>query len=222
MKRDFIAISAIVVFFASILLSAELTDSAKAADDGRSELHLAPVNDLGHFKDQKASNDNGMLYNESSAVKGIGDVSLRGSFGDHALDSNGWLKGNGSISLESQRSMSKRCAAVNFNQKSDLVFDGGQLISIKSLHSPLFYSGNGASINEWSNMSHVEKSETDIISSINRINNTVACNTEMAFDGIWEIENQVGCGFGIKKGEERYSGSFHTQKNIELTESGKE
>ena len=69
-KRDAVAIIAIGVFFASILLSAGLTDSAKAAD-------------------------NGMRYDESSLVRGTGDVSLRGNFGDRALDSSGWLKGNG-------------------------------------------------------------------------------------------------------------------------------
>lgn len=223
MKRDFIAIIVIGAFFASILWSVGLIDSAKAADDGRSELHLSSVNDPEHFVDQNAlkDNGNGMRYDESSVVRGTGDVSIRGSFGDRALDSNGWLKGNGSINLESQRSMSKKHATVDFNQKSDLVFEGGQLISIKSLQSPLFYGGNGASINEWSNLSHVDKSETDIIRSINRLNNTLVFDTEMAFDGTWYIGNQVGSGFGMKKGEQRYSGSFQTQKKLEFIDPGK-
>ncbi len=221
-KRDFIAIIVIGAFFASILLSSVLIDSAKAADDGRNEPQLAPTNDLDHFVDHNTSNYKGMRYDESSVVRGTGDVSIRGSFNNRAADSSGWLKGNGSINLESQRSMSKSRATVNFNQKSDLVFQGGQLISIKSLQSPLFYGGNGASVNEWSNLSHVDKSETDIIRSINRLNNTLVFDTEMAFDGMWDLENQVGSGFSMKKGEQRYSGSFQTQKKIEFIDSGKE
>lgn len=203
-KRDFIAIAAIGVLFASIVLSAELADSAIA--------------DPGHYTDQKASNDGGMLYSESSLVKGYGDVSIRGSFSDSAMGSSGWLKGKGSINLETLRSVSKKHAAVNFDQKSDLVFAGGQLINIKSLKSPFFLKGSGASINEWSNLSHIDKSETDIIRSINRFNNTLVFKTELAFDGVWSIENQVGSGFGMKKGGERYSGSFETQKDIEFVE----
>lgn len=203
-KRDFIAIAAIVALFGSLMLSAGLADSAIA--------------DPGHFTGQKATNDGGMLYSESSVVKGTGDVSIRGSFSDKAMGSSGWLKGNGSINLETVRSVSKKHAAVNFDQKSDLVFAGGQLISIKNLRSPFFLKGSGASISEWSTLSHVDKSETDIIRSINRLNNTLVFKTELAFDGKWNIENQIGSGFGMKKGAERYSGSFETQKDIEFVE----
>lgn len=222
MKREFIAIIAIGAFLASMLLSAELTSGVGAADDGQSGLHPTSVNDYENHMVQKASNYNGMHYDESSLVKGTGDVSIRGSFGDHGMDSSGWLKGNGTINYESQRSVSKKWASVDFNQKSDLVFDGGQLISIKNLESPLFYKGSGASINEWANLNHVNKSEIDIIKSANRFNNTVVFDTELAFDGTWGIENQIGSGFGMKKGQQWYTGSFQTQKNIVFSESGKE
>ena len=213
-KKDYIAVFAIGVFLASMLAQAALADNAKAAYDGKDEPYLASASDPGRT-------DNGMLYDESSIVKGKGDVSIRGSFSDRAADSSSWLKGNGSINFESKRSMSKSRAVVDFNQKSDLVFVG-PLISIKNLWAPFFFHRNGASISEWSNLSHVDKSETDIIRSINRLNNTLVFDTALAFDGIWNIENQIGSGFGMKKGVERYSGSFQTQKKIELSESGKD
>jgi len=133
-----------------------------------------------------------MLYDESSVVRGTGNVSIKGSFGDRALDSTGWMKGTGSISLESLRSMNKNRPMVNFTQKSDLVFEGGQLRSERSLESPLFYGGVGASVNERFNLSHVDKSEIDMIRSNNRSDNTLVFNTNMAFEGIWDIKNQQG------------------------------
>jgi hypothetical protein len=220
-KSEFIVIIASGVFVASIILSAGLTDSIKAADDGPNVPLLIPVNDLVHSEAKKTSNDDGMLYDESSVVRGTGNVSIKGSFGDRALDSTGWMKGTGSINLESLRSMNKRRTAVNFTQKSDLVFEGGQLRGERSLESPLFYGGVGASVNERFNLSHVDKSETDMIRSNNRSDNTLVFNTNMAFDGIWDIKNQQGWSFNMKKSEQQYSGSFQTQKNIEFRDLGK-
>jgi hypothetical protein len=220
-KEDLIAIIAIGVFVASMMLSADLTDRAKAADEEPKAPHLFPLNGLEHSVAEKASTDNGVLYDESSMVMGTGDISIRGSFSAHAMDSTGWMKGTGSINFESLRSMNKRRAMVNFTQKSDLVFEGGQLRSEKSLESPLFYGGIGASVNEWFNLSHVDKSETDIIRSINRSDNTLVFDTEMAFDGIWDIKNKQGWLFNAKRSEQKYSGSFQTQKNIEFRDFGK-
>jgi hypothetical protein len=117
--------------------------------------------------------------------------------------------------------MNKKFQMVNFTQKSDLVFEGGQLKSDKSLESPLFYRGIGASINERFNLSHVDKSETDMIRSNNRSDNTLAFNVDQAFEGIWNIKNQQGWLFNAKKSEQQYSGSFQTQKNIEFRDLGK-
>ncbi len=200
MKRDLIAAIAAGVFVSSVLLSAGLTDSAKAADDGP---------DVPHF-----------LYDESSVVKGTGDISIRGSFSDHALDSSGWMKGRGSMNFESLRSMNKICQKASFNQKTDLVF-AGQLKDRKSLASPLFDRGIGASVSEWFNLSHVDKSETDTIRSVNRFNNTLNYNTDLAYEGTWDIKSQQGSLFHIKKSEQQYSGSFQTRKDISFTDSGK-
>jgi hypothetical protein len=219
--REFIVIIAVGAFFASMLLSSGLTGIARADDDGVGIPYAVPAGEIGHSAAHKASNDNEFLYDESSVVKGTGDVSIRGSFGGRAVDSSGWLKGNGSINLESLRSLSQKRAAVDFTQKSDLTFEGGQLKSRKSLQSPLFYKGIGASINDRFNLSHVDKSEMDIIRSINRFNNTLAFNAELAFNGVWDIQNKIGSGFSMKKGEQQYSGSFQTQKSIEFNDLAK-
>ncbi|MDD1727247.1 MAG: hypothetical protein LUQ08_05485, partial [Methanothrix sp.] len=58
----------------------------------------------------------GFFFDESSSVSGAGQVSIKGSFRDNALDSSGWMKGSGSISLESLRSMDKAGREVEFLQ----------------------------------------------------------------------------------------------------------
>lgn len=165
--------------------------------------------------------DTQMLYDESSVVRGTGDVSIKGSFNDHAMDSTGWMKGTGSMSLEFLRSMEKSRPTVNFTQKSDLVFEGGQLKGEKFLESPLFYGRLGAKVYERFNVSHVDRSETDQIRSINRSDNTLAFKEEQAFDGFWALVTQQGWSFNRKKSEQRYSGSFQTEKNIEFSDLGK-
>jgi len=162
-----------------------------------------------------------MLYDESSIVRGTGDVSIKGSFNDRAMDSTGWMIGTGSMNLESLRSMDKNRPMVNFTQKSDLVFEGGQLKGEKILESPLFYGRIGANVYERFNVSHVDRSETDLIRSINRSDNTLAFKEEQAFDGFWALATQQGWSFNRKKSEQRYSGSFQTQKNIEFQDLGK-
>jgi hypothetical protein len=217
LKREFIAIIAIGALVASMLPSCT-TDIARAADYGAVAPYASHLGESPHSAVHRMFNNNGLLYDESSVVRGSGNVSIRGSFGGRAADSNSWLKGNGSINLESLRSISQTRFDASFTQKSDLVFEGGQLKSTKSLESPLFYKGAGASINERFNLSHVEKSEMDIIRSIDRINNTLSFNTELAFNGLWDIQNQIGSGFSMKKGEQQYVGSFETQKKIEFND----
>jgi hypothetical protein len=224
-RRDYIAIIASGVLVATLVLSISLADSVRAGDDGPNMPHLASVNELEHSAPlavaKEVSTYKGMLYDESSVVRGTGDISIKGSFEDRAIDYTGWMKGTGSMNLESLRSMNKKFQMVNFTQKSDLVFEGGQLKSDKSLESPLFYRGIGASINERFNLSHVDKSETDMIRSNNRSDNTLAFNVDQAFEGIWNIKNQQGWLFNAKKSEQQYSGSFQTQKNIEFRDLGK-
>jgi hypothetical protein len=224
-RRDYIAIIASGVLVATLVLSTSLADSVRAADDGPNMPHLASVKELEHSAPlsvaKEVSTYNGMLYDESSVVRGTGDISIKGSFEDRAIDYTGWMKGTGSMNFESLRSMNKKFQMVNFTQKSDLVFEDGQLKSDKSLESPLFYGGIGASINERFNLSHVDKSETDMIRSNNRSDNTLAFNVDQAFEGIWNIKNQQGWLFNAKKSEQQYSGSFQTQKNIEFRDLGK-
>ena len=197
----FIVVIASVAFVAAIVVSTCVTGVSGAVSE-------------------RAYSDKGMLYDESSIVRGTGDVSIKGSFNDRAMDSTGWMIGTGSMNLESLRSMDKNRPMVNFTQKSDLVFEGGQLKGEKILESPLFYGRIGASVYERFNVSHVDKSETDLISSINRCDNTLGFKEDQAFDGLWSLVTQQGWSFNRKKSEQRYSGSFQTQKNIEFQDLG--
>lgn len=153
-------------------------------------------------------------------VRGFGEVSIKGSFQDYAVDSSGWMKGTGSINFESLRSLNKIGRKVDFAQKTDLVFAGGQLKNRKSLKLPLFEKGIGASVNERFNLSHVNKNETNMIRSTNRFNNTMVYDTALAFEGIWGIKNMRGWSINTNRREELYSGSYQTQKKIELNDSG--
>ncbi len=175
----------------------------------------------GFFCSAKAADhvDKGFLFDESSMVRGSGEVSIKGSFHDHAVDSSGWMKGSGSINLESLRNMNKIGREVDFTQKADLVFTGGQLKNRKSLKLPLFEKGIGASVSERFNLSHVDKSETDMIRSINRSNNSMVYNTALAFEGLWNIQNKQGWSMVLNGRDESYSGSFETQKKIEFDDS---
>jgi hypothetical protein len=83
--RELVAIFAVAVVMASIMLSSGLIEHAKAADVGSNVL----------------PSRNGFLYDESSMVEGTGQVSIKGSFADRSANSNTWMKGAGSINLES-------------------------------------------------------------------------------------------------------------------------
>ena len=161
----------------------------------------------------------GFFFDESSSVSGAGQVSIKGSFRDNVLDSSGWMKGSGSISLESLRSMDKAGREVEFLQKSDLVFAGGLLKNKKSMSLPLFEKGRGATVSERFNLSHVDKSETDMIRSANNYNNTMVFDSALAFEGLWNIKNTKGWSMNMDKRNEVYSGSFQTQKRIEFNDS---
>ena len=207
-----------------MVLSVALKDETGAADDGPYMLHWSTVtqqDSTSGVVTGQASSDRGKLYIESSVVRGTGEVSVKDDFNDNAMGYNGWMKGNGSITMESQRSIDKNRPMVNFTQRSDLVFEGGQLQGEKSLESPAFYGGIGASVTERFNLSHVDKSETDMIRSINSSDNTLAFNADQAFNGTWNIKTQYAQMFKKMKGDQQYSGSFQTQKNIKFQDLGK-
>jgi hypothetical protein len=208
-----------------MVLSVALKDETGAADDGPYMLHWSTVTQQDaanlHATPGQASSDQGMLYIESSVVRGTGEVSVKDDFNDNAMGYHGWMKGNGSINMEYQRSIDKNRPMVNFTQRSDLVFEGGQLKGEKSLVSPAFYGGIGASVTERFNVSHVDKSETDMIRSINSSDNTLAFDADQAFNGTWNIKTQYAQLFKKMKGDQQYSGSFETQKNIKFQDTGK-
>ena len=211
----------IVIGIVAITLVAGFFCSAKAADYGPDVPHFAP-----HYGPRQPANessfaDKGFLFDESSTVRGSGDVSIKGSFHDRAVDSRGWMKGSGSINLESLRNMNKIRQKVDFTQKTDLVFSGGQLKNWKSMNLPLFDNGTGASVSERFNLSHVDKSETDLIRSTNRFNNTMVYDTALAFEGLWDIKNMQGWSIARNRREQTYTGSFQTQKNIEFNDSAR-
>jgi hypothetical protein len=204
--RELVATITVAVFVASIMLSSGLIEHAKADDAGSNML---------------PSSRNGFLYDESSKVEGTGQVSIKGSFADRSANSDKWMKGTGSINLESLRSMNKIGQMVDFTRKADLVFQGGQLKDRNSLASPLFNRGIGVSVKVRSNLSHVDNSETEMIGSINRFNNALKYNTTIAFDGTWAITTMQGWSMNMNRSSQRYSGSFEIQKNIEFNDFGK-
>jgi hypothetical protein len=109
----------------------------------------------------------------------------------------------------------------SFTEKKDMVFTGGNIKGHKTLASPNFQGGMGASVTERFNLSHVDKSETDMIRSINSSDNTLAFNADQAFNGTWNIKTQYAQMFKKMKGDQQYSGSFQTQKNIKFQDLGK-
>jgi hypothetical protein len=209
----------IAIGVVALTLVAGFLYSVEARDYGPNVPHLAPDNGPRHPENASSFTDKGFLYDESSTVRGSGDISIKGSFHDSAVDSSGWMKGSGSINFESLRNMNKIRQKVDFTQKADLVFEGGQLKNRKSLKLPLFEKGIGASVSERFNLSHVDKSETDLIRSIDRFNNTMVYDTALAFEGLWDIKNMQGWSINMNRSEESYSGSFQTQKRIEFNDS---
>ena len=178
----------IVIGVVALTLVAGFFYIAEATDFSYSIPYFAPDHDHGHAESKSPFADKGFLYDESSSVSGSGDISIKGSFHDRAVDSSGWMKGSGSINYESLRNMNKIHQEVDFTQKSDLVFVGGQLKNRKSLNLPLFENGIGASVSERFNLSHVDKIETNMIRSNNRFNNTMVYDTALAFEGLGTSE----------------------------------
>jgi hypothetical protein len=198
----------LIAFLASTLLAGLLCAGAASND----RCAKCPGN-------ESICSNKDFVFDETSTVSGAGEVSIKGKFTDNAAASKSWLKGTGSISLESIRSMNKTGLDVDLIQKSDLVFAGGQLKNRKSLKLPLFENGTGATVSERFNLSHVDKSETDIIRSINGSNNTMLYETALAYEGLWAVKNVQGWFTARNKSEELYSGSFQVQKRFEFNDS---
>lgn len=209
----------IVIGVVALTLVAGFFCSVEAADHGPNVPYSAPDHVNRHPVNESTAADKGFLFDETSTVRGTGEVSIKGSFHDNAVDSSGWMKGTGSINFESLRNMNKIRQEVEFTQKGDLVFTGGQLKNRKSLRLPQFEKGIGASVSERFNLSHVDKSETSMIRSINRFNNTMVYDTALAFEGLWNIKNMRGWSINMNKSEQTYTGSFQTQKKIEFNDS---
>ena len=209
----------IVIGVVALTLVAGFLCSVEAADNGPNVPYYDPDHVNRHPVNESTAADKGFLFDETSTVRGSGEVSIKGSFHDNAVDSSGWMKGTGSINFESLRNMNKIRQEVEFTQKGDLVFTGGQLKNRKSLKLPQFEKGIGASVSERFNLSHVDKSETSMIRSLNRFNNTMSYNTELAFEGLWNIKNMRGWSINMNKSEQTYTGSFQTQKKIEFDDS---
>jgi hypothetical protein len=163
--------------------------------------------------------EDGMLFIESSSVRGKGEVSIKDTFQGSAMEFSEKMKGNGSISLESLRCIDKR-TAYNFTEKKDLVFTDGQLKGHQRVSSPTFHGGMGASVTERFNLSHVDKSETSSVSAAGFANNTLAFNTDQAFDGTWNIQTQYSKFYKKIKADQQYTGSFQTQKKIKFQDYG--
>ena len=127
--------------------------------------------------------------------------------------------GNGSISMETQRSIDRNQSIDNFTQNKDLVFTGGSLKGHKSVESPRFDGGMGASVSERYNLSHVDRSESSSVSSAGYANNSLSFKTDQAFNGTWNIQTKYAKLFKKVKAEQQYTGSFQTEKDIQFQDA---
>jgi len=202
-------------------LSVFITGGSSTAEGGPYLIHWSTVNSA---KERTvvapSSRGNGMLFIESSSVKGRGEVSIKDTIMGSTMQFNEKIMGNGSISLETLRSIDRTGSVDSFTEKKDLVFTGGNLKGHKTLASPNFQGGMGASVTERFNLSHVDKSETSSVCSNNFANNTLAFKTDQAFDGTWNIQTKYAKFYKKIKADQKYTGSFQTQKDIEFSDAG--
>ncbi|MCX6676624.1 MAG: hypothetical protein NTU95_01590 [Methanothrix sp.] len=201
-------------------LSVFITDGSSSAEGGPYLIHWSTVNSAESKTVVAPSGGNGMLFIESSSVKGRGEVSIKDTIQGSTMEFNEKIMGNGSISLETLRSIDRRGSVDSFTEKKDLVFTGGNLKGHKTLASPNFQGGMGASVTERFNLSHVDKSETSSVSSNNFANNTLSFKTDQAFDGTWNIQTKYAKFYKKIKADQKYTGSFQTQKDIKFQDTG--
>lgn len=209
-----------------MVLSVAFADGSASAEDGPYLLHWSTVRSS-QMPEQATErgravgpSGKGMLFIESTVVNGKGEVSIKDNVDDSAVHFNERMKGNGSINLESEKRIDKSKPGTNFSQKRDLVFGGGVLNGQKSLESPSFDGGMGASITERFNLTHVDKSETDMVRNANYTYNTLAFSTDQAFDGNWNLKTQYAQFYRKMKADQQYTGSFQTQKKIKFDDRG--
>jgi len=201
-------------------LSVLITGVSSSAEGGPYLIHWSTVNSVKERTVVAPSGRNGMLFIESSSVKGKGEVTIKDSIQGSTMQFNERIMGNGSISLETLRTIDRSGSADNFTEKKDLVFTGGNLKGHKTVASPNFQGGLGASVTERFNLSHVDKSETSSVRSNNFVNNTLAFKTDQAFDGTWNIQTKYAKFYKKIKADQKYTGSFQTQKDITFTDAG--
>ncbi len=199
-------------------LSVWMTDGSSTAEGGPYLIHWSTVNVAPDAKREESTSSilNKKLFIESSSVKGEGEVSIKDNFNGVAMNFNENMMGSGSISMESQRSIERRQSIDNFTETKDLVFTGGSLKGHKTVESPRFDGGMGASVSERYNLSHVDRSESSSVSSAGYANNTLNFKTEQAFNGTWNIQTKYAKLFKKVKADQQYKGSFQTEKDIQF------
>jgi hypothetical protein len=199
-------------------LSVWMTDGSSTAEGGPYLIHWSTVNVAPDAKREESTSStlNKKLFIESSSVKGEGEVSIKDNFNGMAMNYNENMMGSGSISMESQRSIERRQSIDNFTETKDLVFTGGSLKGHKTVESPRFDGGMGASVSERYNLSHVDRSESSSISSAGYANNSLNFKTEQAFNGTWNIQTKYAKLFKKVKADQQYKGSFQTEKDIQF------
>ncbi|MDQ1262850.1 MAG: hypothetical protein QG575_2031, partial [Euryarchaeota archaeon] len=201
-------------------LSVYIAGESGSAEGGPYLIHWSTVNTNKERTVVAPSGRNGMLFIESSSVKGKGEVTIKDTISGSTMQFNEKIMGNGSISLETLRTIDRSGSQDNFTEKKDLVFTGGNLKGHKTVASPNFQGGMGASVTERFNLSHVDKSEASSVSSSNFANNTLAFKTDQAFDGTWNIQTKYAKFYKKIKADQKYTGSFQTQKDITFTDAG--
>jgi hypothetical protein len=201
-------------------ISIFITGGSSTAEGGPYLIHWSTVNSVRERTvAAPSSGKEGMLFIESSSVRGRGEVSIKDTISGSTMQFNEKIMGNGSISLETLRTIDRSGSADNFTEKKDLVFTGGILKGHKTLASPNFQGGMGASVTERFNLSHVDKSETSSVRSNNFANNTLAFKTDQAFDGTWNIQTKYAKFYKKLKADQKYTGSFQTQKDITFSDA---
>ncbi len=204
-------------------LSVLITDGSNTAEGGPYLIHWSTINTAAQTTTSTVISPvsgSGKLFIESSSVKGEGEVSIKDTFQGAAMHYNEKMMGNGSISLETLRSIDRKASVDDFTEKKDLVFTGGNLKGHQTVESPTFDGGMGASVTERFNLSHVDRSESSSVTSTSYANNTLDFKTAQAFNGTWNIQTKYAKLFKKIKADQQYTGSFQTEKEIKFQEAG--
>ncbi|TRZ68743.1 MAG: hypothetical protein D4Q77_00920 [Methanothrix sp.] len=155
-----------------------------------------------------------MFYTDCTTIIGKGDVSIKNEFREAAVRFREDLSGYGSIEIASQKEISKGNPKVNINSSRLLVFDDGQLKGSKTMASPTFHGGMGASVSERFDASSMEKCEVGMIQNVNRSENIISFDSQQSFEGLWGTKTTYSK-FGKRmKTNQVLDGSFETQKKI--------